>query len=249
MLADRDGRLVGRLGPALRASYYPNFSPSGDYVALVGGAREFARDGRQVGYVLHIARIPGPYAPEPVPQVRDGMRTPVWSKDGRTVYAIGQREDAPFGDPARCLFAVDRATLAARSLSCHPGEIDIVLHPDGAHALVLEQPAGSGAPPAQKTLALVELTQGKTIARTSVRGVQGMGRFGAWVDKEHFAVIARNGRAVVVIEPFVGGPGRAIELGEEGAIRGRHGAAVVDDELIALRQTGDAVEVVGVRVD
>lgn len=240
MLADADGKRLRRFDDGLRASYNANFSPDGEHVAWMGGSRDYARPGKQVGYVLRVASVTGKMWD--VPQVRDEIRTPIWSRDGSRVWAIGKR-----GRNERCLFSVELSTRAVDALHCFDGLLDPMLSPDGNRMLLMLSPDGGSE---AREVVLLDLKSGLEEGRFSVPGATGMGRFGEWIDNQTAVFFARADSALQIIRPSTGEILHEVDLSSAGKIRGRLGAGIYGDEMILLRQPSGSsdVQVIGVRV-
>lgn len=240
MLADANGRKVSRFDDGLRASYNANFSPDGQTVAWMGGSRDYAKPGKQVGYVLRIAFVTGKMWD--VPQIRDEIRTPFWSTDGAKVWAIGRRSRRD-----RCLYSAEIATRHVEALYCFDGAIDPMISPDGKQMLLMLSPEGGGD---SREVVVLDLQEGGEINRFTLPGAKGLGRFGVWLDTQTAVFFARADSALHIIRPSTGELLHEIDLSNEGQIRGRLGAGLFGDELILLRQPSDSkdVQVIGVRV-
>ena len=222
-----------RVDRGLRASYNPSFSPDGSAIAWIGGSVEFARPGRQIGYVLRLATA-GDYKHVALPGVSELLRTPVWSKDSSMLYAIGA------SGRQECLYAVEVSHRAVKELFCHASNFDLMLSPDTSRALLLLHPPPGGDQGAQRLVTL-DLKSGELLISLDVRDVQGMGPFGVWLDPVHFGLLTDLGRSLTLLHSVSGEELATFPLGDEqGIIRGRHGMLVVEDELIALRQSVDA---------
>ena len=243
MLANARGETLRRLGPTLRASYAPNFSPDGAHIAFIGGSAAFARPGKQVGYVLHIADVRGDDLVA-IPKVRGELRTPIWSADGATIWALGQHRNA------RCVWEIGVADRSATPILCHNGPIDLSLNPSTSALAIL---LGDKEVGRTRQLALWNVAAGRVIQRMEVADVQGMGRFGIWLDDTRMALFTREGAGLTIVAPAEGDvlDEVSLEVSPNGSILGRHGASLVGDEIIMLRHSGagtDPVEVIGVTV-
>ena len=240
ILANANGQQLRRFDDGLRASYNANFSPDGETVAWMGGSRAYAKPGKQVGYVLRVASVSGKMWD--VPQVRDEIRTPIWSRDGSEVWAIGKQ-----GRRERCLYRVEIATQGVDALHCFNGLIDPMLSPDGKQMLLMLSPDGGSE---EREVVLLDLKRGNEEGRFSIPGATGMGRFGAWLDNQTAVFFARNDSALQIIRPSAGELVHEVDLSDAGEIRGRLGAGIWGNEMILLRQPSGSsdVQLIGVRV-
>lgn len=231
VLYDQDGKKRGRLDRGLRASYNPSFSPDSAHIAWIGGSAQFARAGKQIGYVLRLANTLNPTKHIAIPTVRDVLRTPVWSLDGETVFVSGQRSRR-----RRCLFSVQVSSREASELLCLEGEFDLIASPSTQTAMLLHHPPAARE---LKELLHVSLETGEILSRTQVSSPQGFGAFGFWLDDSAFAALTRLGKTLDIIDVEAGEISRTIEAPADNELRGRHGARVLGSELIILRQTAD----------
>ncbi len=243
MFHDPTSSTTSRLDKGLRASYHPSFSPDGSQVAWIGGSAEFAAPGRQVGYVLRIAKTSS-RRHAAIPSVSELLRTPIWSKDSKTLYAFGKR------GRQHCLFAVTPRSRDAEMLMCHDTNIDIMLSPDTSRALLLLHAVASD-PQGEQMLVTLDFDTGEEIMQMPTSKIQGLGAFGVWLDDEHFGLLSDLGDSLSVIHTTTGETLNTIPLATQGdVIRGRHGMKVLGDELITLRQNGSTqrVEVVAIKI-
>lgn len=248
MLAQPGDEAPRRFDLGLRASYRPSFSPDGSAVAWIGGAPEFARGDQLVGYVLHIADLAGGPL-RPVPQVRDEIRTPLWSADGANVYAIGLAAPGQ-----RCVYEISTKTLKARSLHCARGYLDVLLDPSSKRALVLEQ---AELPPedarswdeVEADVHVLDLTSGKISNTFRVLAPQGMGPFGAFIGGDRVALLSKSGQRLAIRALPDGKLIHEQDLSsQQGFFSGRYATRVWGGELILLRVRPASLEVVGVFV-
>jgi hypothetical protein len=248
MLAEPGDDAPRRFDLGLRASYRPAFSPDGSAVAWVGGSSQYARGDQLVGYVLHLANVAG--GPQrAVPQVRDEIRTPLWSQDGSRVYAIGQMSAGQ-----RCVYEVVVKSLQTRALHCARGYLDILLDPGAPRALVLEQ--GELAPEdgrswdeVEADVHVLDLESGKIANTFRVLAPQGMGPFGVFLDADRVALFSKSGQRLAVRGLPDGKLLHELDLsGQQGFFSGRYATRVASDELILLRVSPAALELVGIFV-
>lgn len=102
------GAAPRRLDVGLKASYDPTFSPDGKQVAFHGC-------GRPCEYYLYLTGVDKP-APVRVTAVKDASE-PLWSRDGRWVYAVSRGK----GGRGGCLFRTNaRKAEDSKSLACLP---------------------------------------------------------------------------------------------------------------------------------
>jgi len=244
MLTELETGEVRRFDKGLRASYHPNFSRDGERVAFMGGAERFARRGQRVGYVLHVAALTG--TARAIPEVRDVLRTPMWSADGDTVYAIGRGETRA----SRCLFAVLLGgAFTPRTLMCHDQAFDIVLDADSGTAMLLLQPSPPDPSVTTRELVWLDLEGGEIKARHSVPEAQGMGTFGAYLGPERALLFANHNARLLVMDLASGEVLNDVDLAsEETSYLGRHTTQVVGDEVVLLRRVGKQAQVVAVRI-
>lgn len=231
VLYDQEGKRRGRVDRGLRASYNPSFSPDGAHIAWIGGSAQFARAGKQIGYVLRLANTSNPTKHVAIPAVRDVLRTPIWSLDGETMFVSGQRSRR-----RRCLFSVKVSSRSVQELLCLDGEFDLIASPSTRTAMLLHHPPEVSD---TKELLHVSLETGELLTRAQVLSPQGFGAFGFWLGDDAFAALTRLGKTLDVINVNTGERSRTIELARGSELRGRHGARVIDDELIILRQTAE----------
>jgi hypothetical protein len=226
-----------RFDEGIRASYVAKFSPDSRAVAWIGGSAEFARPGRQVGYVLRVASLDG--TPRAVPEVRGVIRAPLWSPDGRTIWAMGHGRDRR----ERCLYRVSVPSFDVARLECHVGDVDVVMSEDASRMMLLQHaPQGR----AQRLVWLDPRTD-DVLARHEVSGVHGVGEFGRVLGEDRALLYVDGGQALVIYEPMTGAEVQRVDLGED-PVAGRHATQLAGDELILLRRRDGAVEVVGVTV-
>ena len=217
---------TSRLDYGLRASYHPSFSPDGQWIAWIGGSADYAHPGRQIGYVLRIARTDR-LKHRAVSRVRDLLRTPIWSHDSKTIYAFGKQ------GKNQCLFGIEVSGAEIEELYCHANNFDIMLSPRGDRALLL-LPASDEAP---QRLVTHDFATGEEIMQMEVDQVQGLGAFGVWLDGDHFALLSDLGSTLQILHTTTGEEiARHTLASKDSIIHGRHGMKIVDGELIALRQ-------------
>ncbi len=226
-----------RIDEGIRASYVAKFSPDSRAVAWIGGSSEFARPGRQVGYVLRVAALDG--SPRAIPEVRGVIRAPLWSPDGRTLWAMGHGRDRR----ERCLYRVSVPGFEVTRLECHDGDVDVVMSEDASRMMLLQHPLREGA----QQLVWLDPREDEVLARHEVSGVHGVGEFGRVLGKDRALLYADGGQSLVIYEPMTGAEVQRVELGED-PVAGRHTTQLAGDELILLRRSEGAVEVVGVTV-
>jgi hypothetical protein len=143
--ASATGRPLGRLDPGLRASYAPAFSPDGTRVVWRGYA---ARDR---GYALWLADTGG----RPRRLAVAGGGQPVWSPDGRYVYAVSREATGSEPDPRggsrptyrQCAIRVQIADEEVDSLRCVESYHDayLAVSPSGGLGAWVSQRGESGA--------------------------------------------------------------------------------------------------------
>ena len=172
--------------------------------------------------------------------VRDELETPRWSPDGNTLWTIGRLRRS------QCLYQVDVPTLAAKSLLCFGGKIQLMPSPDGATLLVMLVPDGGSD---SRELLFWDVARAQEAHRWRVEGVRGLGRFGVWLDEARVALIVRDASGVQVIST-TGQLQRDLDLSTHGTLYGLEGMARSGSELILMRQQpGDeAVEVIGIKI-
>ena len=231
---------TSRLDYGLRASYHPSFSPDGEWIAWIGGSADYASPGRQIGYVLRIARTDA-LKHRAVSRVRELLRTPIWSHDSKTIYAFGKK------GRSQCLFGIEVSGAEVEELFCHPNNFDIMLSPGGERALLL-LPASDDAP---QRLITYDFATGEELMQLDVNRVQGLGAFGVWIDEEHFALLSDLGSTLQILHTTTGEEIASHTLAsKESIIHGRHGMKIVDGELIALRQhlKRNTIELVALKI-
>ncbi len=242
MMLNAMSKKSSRLDYGLRASYHPSFSPDGKWIAWIGGSSEYALPGRQIGYVLRVAGTDD-LKHHALSRVRDGLRTPVWSHDSRTLYAFGKQARGS----ETCLFGVEMPRMQIEEIFCHPASFDIMLSPSGKQALLLLQsPKNSG-----QMLVTLDFATGDEIMQMEVNKVQGLGSFGIWLGEDRFGLLSKLGAELIVLNTTTGDEIARYTLSDEDTMLiGRYGMKVVDGELIALRQhlKDDRLELVAIRL-
>lgn len=238
MIADGQGKNPKRFDPNLTASYRVNYAPDSSKVAWLGGSPRYARQGQIVGYVLHISDHQGNV--QAVPQVRDALRTPLWSSDSKTIFALGHQDAR-----TQCLFAVEADTGKADALFCHLGQLDMIINPKNDRILLLLHPWGDDET-TTSTIALIDPAQGKAIARYEAPKAQGYGEFGYFVSRDRVALFAQSADKLQLIDAATGKLIQEMPLG--GNLIGRHNAGMASDELILLRNIDGQTQLIGVQM-
>ena len=242
--ASPEGALLGRFARMVRASYRLNFSPDSAHVAWMGGQPKFARKWAQVGYVLHVSGPQGS-APRTFPQVRGLLRTPLWTPDGKGLFALG-RASAKQGTD-QCLFHVDLTKPDADAVErvfCDTDTLNISYAPEHDRLLLLSPKALES--PTQRMIVVDTLTRRK-IAEHMVPPPRGLGRFAHVISKERVVLHDRDGRSLKIVDANTGQHLRTIEVAPNGSYDGRHTTKVVDGSMVLIRRDPTGASLV--RVD
>jgi hypothetical protein len=228
-LADRNGMRPRRVDTGVRASYAAVFSPDGSRIAWQGCTAS------PCGYALFVTKLGG--APERAQNLPESS-PPVWSADGRFVYAVGRPSPTK-----TCLYKVAGASVRdTKMLRCLDGlrDVEFVQDPSSRTGVL----TGSRGAPGQQVFEYtwLLLADGSVLGTHAIDRAAGSGL----LSEAGLLTIPMQKGGLAVLDLVSGNAGAVVDA--EGWFFGLETTKWVGDSVILLRRTGapDSFELVAV---